>query len=257
MGSNEKNRSTRYNIGKPNWNQLKQLPSWASPGIGTAIAHSVPWTNIMLAKQQGLQAIVFGASSTSSTQEWNLPNYAQHDNLIQYDTTIHNSQVQIIKQPSCCRQDMTWNNTRWFGTRPTPRAQSAHVKVSDGIDCGRLWLHCSVRSRKNETPCVTSLQRTNLGKKSHLFSEKGFRTSPVLIMKKLTLWKLQERYDAHCILQISEIPCKVWFPMMSMRNRTTSIMIMLMVPVPILMQWWHLFDGNGWQSSHHETPWKL
>lgn len=69
MGSNEKNRSTSYNIGKPNWNHLKHLPtllwialplspSWASPGIGTAIAHSVPWTNIILAKQQRLQAIV-------------------------------------------------------------------------------------------------------------------------------------------------------------------------------------------------------
>lgn len=21
--------------------------------------------------------------------------------------------------------------------------------------------------------------------------------------------------------------------------------------------WWHLFDGNAWQSSHRETPWKL
>ena len=145
---------------------------------------------------------------------------------------------------------MTWNNTRWFGTRPTPRAQSAHVKVSDGIDCGRFWLHCSVRSRKNETHCVTSLQRTNMGKKIHLFSQKGFRTSPVLITKKL--YGSYNSAMMHTVyFKNLEIPCKVWFPMMSMRNRTTSIMIMLMVPVPILMTliWWQCMAIKSSRNS--------
>ena len=145
---------------------------------------------------------------------------------------------------------MTWNNTRWFGTRPTPRAQSAHVKVSNGIDCGRFWLHCSVRSRKNETHCVTSLQRTNMGKKIHLFSQKGFRTSPVLIMKKL--YGSYNSAMMHTVyFKNLEIPCKVWFPMMSMRNRTTSIMIMLMVPVPILMTliWWQCMAIKSSRNS--------
>lgn len=107
-----------------------------------------------------------------------------------------------------------------------------------------------MRSRKNETPCVTSLQRTNMGKKSDLFSQKGFRTSPVLIMEKLYV-----SYNGammHTVyFKYLEIPCKVWFPMMSMRNRTTSIMIMLMVPVPILMTliWWECIAIKSSRNS--------